>query len=127
MNRNRTAGHSWERTCINILKKIPYFKNSVSTRSESRNRDNDKIDIMNKNEDENGRLIFDIQCKTTCNTLNYSKVIESMNIKKMPLIFHRQTEKKGKTFYKKEDYIIMKMDDFIEILKLVDFELFKKI
>jgi 3-dehydroquinate dehydratase len=82
---------------------------------------------MNKNEDENGRLIFDIQCKTTCNTLNYSKVIESMNIKKMPLILHRQTEKKGKTFYKKEDYVIMKMDDFIEILKLIDFELFKKI
>ena len=106
MNRNRTAGHSWERICINILKTIPYFKNVVSTRSESRNRDNDKIDIMNKDEDENGRLIFDIQCKTTCNTLNYSKVMESMVIRKMPVIFHRQTEKKGKSFYKKEDYVI---------------------
>lgn len=127
MNRNRTAGHSWERICINILKTIPYFKNVVSTRSESRNRDNDKIDIMNKDEDENGRLIFDIQCKTTCNTLNYSKVMESMVIRKMPVIFHRQTEKKGKSFYKKEDYVIMKMDDFIEILKQIDFELFKKI
>ena len=127
MNRNRTAGHTWERTCINTLKKIPYFKNITSTRAESVTRDAQGIDIINKDEDENGRLVFDLQCKTTSTSLNYKKVLESMQIKKMPVILHRQTEKKGNQFYKQEDYAILLMDDFIKILKTINVKTFKQI
>jgi len=127
MNRNRSAGHTWERLCINLLKTISYFKNIVSSRSESVNRDAQKVDIMNKDEDENGRLLFDIQCKTTCNSVNYHKIMSEMVIKKIPLILHRKTKKQGKSFYKEEDYAILKMEDFIRLLKQIDFELFKQI
>lgn len=124
MNRNRTAGHNWERYCLNVLKVIPYFKNLVTSRSESKRRDDRGIDLMNQDEADNGRIIFDIQCKTTCNSINYNKLIKELGTDRVPLVLHRKTEKKGKVFRKEDDYAILRFDDFLEILKRVnDFNL----
>ena len=45
-NRNRTAGHDWERKVINDLKEIGYSE-AVSSRQASREADNAGIDICN--------------------------------------------------------------------------------
>lgn len=115
--RNRTAGHTWELECAKAL--APIFPNLVSARSESRNRDGQKVDLINKDEYKNGRCPLNIQCKTLAKSPQYPKLLNEMPEEGINTIFHRLTKKTAKgIFRKQEDYVILKMDDFIEILKL---------
>jgi len=117
-NRNRVAGHNFERQCINILKSIGYT-DAASSRSSNRNRDALKIDIVNKDEIVNGRLPWAIQCKNVVNHLKYAKVIAEMpkepNVTRV--VFHNQTEKVGERFITRDQFAILYLDDFIEIMK----------
>lgn len=117
-NRNRIAGHNWERECKNLLKK--FFPDIVTTRSESRNRDNEKIDLMNKNESVSGVLPFEFQCKNTCTKLDYNSLISEMPGRNTPCIFHKYTEKsKSGKFIEKGRFAILPMDEFIKILEKI--------
>lgn len=64
-NRNRDAGNAWELECINLLKELQLYPYATSTRNESRSRDATEVDIINKNEGEQGRMADDFQCKNT--------------------------------------------------------------
>jgi hypothetical protein len=121
--RNVKAGHNWERDIVNILKEVG-FDHVCTTRSESRARDNAKIDVMNKDEYKNGRLPFNIQCKNLVTTtvhggLDYNSVLNSMpqDGSETNVIFHNMTQKKGFKFMLVGQFAHLKLYDFIMLIK----------
>lgn len=67
--RSKTKGSSFELEVVNKLKEIGYI-GCVSARSESRNADDNKIDIV----DTTGELPVYVQCKYTANTPSYYNI-----------------------------------------------------
>lgn len=117
--RNRTAGHNWERTLAKIFKAIgfPYV---VTTRSESRSRDDQKIDLINKDEAVNGRLPYNVQAKCTIGHVKYGKLLDELpntpNVTNV--ILHRQVEKTSSgRFTVTDDFAILYMKDFLEMVR----------
>lgn len=120
MKRNRTAGHAFERDIVNHLKKIG-FHDVSSSRLSSRLRDSQKIDIVNKDEDANGRLQYNIQCKCTVQgQLSYAKTLEELpevpNV--VNVVLHKTTKKSpaGK-FMHCGSYAFLSLDDFMEMVR----------
>src|ERR1700744_2425012 len=72
-NRNRDAGHGFERWIVKWFIKLG-FPHVVTSRSESRSRDNDQIDVLNKDEYINGRLPYNVQGKCYSSTPDYSLI-----------------------------------------------------
>jgi Restriction endonuclease len=114
--RNRSAGHSFELECVNKLREIG-FKHVVTCRAESRSRDNQGIDIINKDEGTHGRLPYNVQCKSYTGKIAYQKVLGI--IPKVPeiinVIMHRQTEKTEKRFVVRDKFAILYLDDFFKM------------
>lgn len=100
---------------MSLLKTI--FPNLTTARNESRARDNEKIDLINRDEVINGLLPIEFQCKTTCKGVNYSSILDSMPGRVFKCILHRQTIKSNKNFLSKGEYAILPMEDFLKILK----------
>lgn len=123
--RNRAAGHAYELEVVNLLK-THGFPHVVSSRSENRTRDGEKIDLVNSNEFKNGRLPYNIQCKSVTGKLAYHKVLSE--IAKEPevinVVFHRQTEKVGTRFMAKDRFSILYQADFLKIIS--ELERYKK-
>lgn len=71
--RNKTAGGIFERWCVDWFKTLGFLYVKTS-RSESRSRDNDKIDLTNKDEHINGRLPYNVQCKNSCRIPDYHTI-----------------------------------------------------
>lgn len=117
--RNRQSGHAWEREIAKTLRSLGY-PHAVTTRSESRSRDAQKIDIMNKDESRNGRLPFNIQAKCSSTHVKYGRLLSELPIEEgvMNVVLHKQTEKKDSRFFAKRLYAIMFMEDFLELVKL---------
>ena len=114
-NRNRTAGHNYERQVVNEIKNIG-FNNILTARSESRNADNAGIDIF----DPSGDFPFYIQNKVY---KGYPKLNELINNDrptrwkdKNIIVFHKKVSKKGKRFYTDDEFVSMKKEDFYELL-----------
>jgi len=117
--RNRIAGHNWERECVKIFREVG-FPHVVTSRSENKKRDADKIDLMNTDEIENGLLRYSVQCKTLSTSAPYPKLLTEMKSLKgaIKVILHKQTKKseKGK-FVETGRYAVMHMDDFMDLIK----------
>jgi len=93
-----------------VIQKIKHlFPEAVSSRSESKNLDNKKVDICNTGD-------FYIQCKNTSSKVDYHKVISEMPKDKICLIAHKYTKKSNKNFVKQGEYIILKFEDFISLI-----------
>jgi lipopolysaccharide export system protein LptA len=107
-SRNRNAGHSFELEVIKDLKE--WYPDAVSSRSESRNLDNQKVDICYTGD-------IHIQCKNTTIKPDYHKIINQMPSDKKRVIVHKLTKKVSKNFVKQGQYVIMKYEDFLDILK----------
>jgi hypothetical protein len=112
---NRRAGHQYECDCVRDLKAIG-FDHVVTSRSESKTRDNLKVDIMNREEGVHGRLPYNIQCKTTAGTLGYSRLLaemprETTGVKNV--LFHKQTEAKGGQFRPVGEYAVLTKKAFL--------------
>jgi hypothetical protein len=116
--RNRTAGHNWEREIVKDLQSLG-FTHVCTSRSESKSRDDQKIDIINKNELLNGRLPYNIQAKCTTGHLKYGKVLAELpdGTGSVNVIFHKQTEKAGNRFVTVDNFAIMYLEDFYAIIK----------
>lgn len=71
--RNVRAGHDYERDCRDDYRKIGYT-HVVTSRSESKSRDDQKIDLMNEDEHLNGRFPYNVQCKNSCEIINYGNI-----------------------------------------------------
>ncbi|MCU0322686.1 MAG: hypothetical protein MUE72_09735 [Chitinophagaceae bacterium] len=114
--RNRSAGSNWERELAKLFRDIGYL-HVVTTRSESRSRDAQKIDLINKDEGVNGRLPFNIQAKNVVGHLKYGKVLAEMpKDDNMNVVLHKQTYKKGDRFIESDRFAIMYMEDFIKLI-----------
>jgi hypothetical protein len=109
---SRTAGHNWERSCVNILKDI--YPETVSSRSESKRRDDQKVDLMYTG-------IFNVQCKNVNTRVNYVEVLRSMPVEKgrINVIFEKKTKKSlnAGRFLEEGRYIHMDMNDFINLIR----------
>lgn len=117
--RNRTAGHKWERTCAKLFVEIGY-PHVVTSRSENRKRDADKIDLMNTDEHENGIFPYSVQCKTTSTTAPYPKLLSEMKDLEgaMKVVLHKQTKKSDKgIFLESGRFACMYMDDFMKMVE----------
>jgi hypothetical protein len=118
--RNRVAGHSYEREVVNALKLIG-FEHAATARLVSKYRDDQKIDIVNKDEDVNGRIPYNIQVKCTARKLNYdeelAKLPDVANI--INVIFHKQTKKVGERFLPKGQYAFVTLPNFLAMIKSI--------
>lgn len=118
--RNRTAGHSFELECARLFREAG-FSHVVTTRSESRSRDNQQIDLINKDEGTNGRLPYNVQCKNKTTKVVYHKILSELP--KTPnvvnVVIHKQTEKTAKSgrFLPVGKYAILNLEDFMNIVK----------
>ena len=118
-NRNREAGHDWERACVNILKDRNIYPNAATSREVSGVRDHrDKIDICNRDEREQGIMTDSIQCKNVASSLTYSKLMSEMadipGTRKV--ILHKQTRRAGKKFVTVGTYAITQVQDYYDLL-----------
>lgn len=116
--RNKNAGSGWEREIAQLLRSIGY-PHVITTRQGSRLRDSQKIDIMNADEDRNGRFPYNIQAKNIKGHLPYGKVIAELpKVEGVTnIIFHKMTQKVNNRFVCKDKFAILYLDDFIEIMK----------
>ena len=119
--RNRHAGHQLERTLAEIFRAIG-FPHVVTTRSESRSRDAQKIDLMNKEERVNGRFPYNVQAKNSTVHLKYAKLLaeipEVPNV--MNVVIHKQTQKVGSRFLPTGEYAILSLNDFLTLIQQRD-------
>lgn len=146
VSRNKTAGGIFERWCVDWFKTLGFLHVKTS-RSESRSRDNDKIDLTNKDEHINGRLPYNVQCKNSCRIPDYYTIFYGghkwVKLKRntslgkkgdkvkvlvpaMPtipgiinIIIHKFTEKDDITgkFNELNTFVSMKLEDFEQIIK----------
>jgi len=118
--RNRNAGNDFERIVATKLREIG-FQHVVTSRSESRNRDNSGIDVMNNDELTNGRLPYSIQCKCTTSKPPYNLLINELpnypNTSR--IVLHKFVQKQGGQFYTKGHYAIMEMQTFLDMAEII--------
>jgi len=122
-NRNRTAGHVWERTIVLVFKALDNIVPEVGTaRLLSKYYDDRKIDIVTTVIDKMQEFGLAIQAKTTTIVAPYPKLLNELkvNLKKLklvtiPVVFHKHTKRVGNRFMPKGNYAILDMEDFIKI------------
>jgi Holliday junction resolvase len=121
---NRTAGHRFECDCAKELREIG-FEHIVTSRSESKTRDNHKVDLMNSEEGIHGRLPYNVQCKSTASSLSYDKLYKE--IQQVPgvinVILHRVTKRveshRVHKFNTLGEYAILSKEDFLFMAKML--------
>lgn len=121
-NRNRNAGHQFERDEAKEWRDMG-FPHVVTARVESKRRDDQKVDLMNKDEKENGRLPYNIQCKNCATSMPYPKLLAEMpkGGSELNVVIHNQTVKSGGgRFMTKGQYALMTKDDFYSMVKKIE-------
>jgi hypothetical protein len=115
--RNRSAGHRLEKLAAQLLRDAGY-PNVVTTRAESKNRDNQGIDLMNRDEAKNGRLPYNIQCKNSTERPKYDQILGSMPRQESTInvILHKYTMKREQKFITRGHYAILDMYDFMQLV-----------
>lgn len=114
--RNRAAGHNWEREVVLLLKAIGFI-NVATSRSQSRARDDKKIDIMNSDEDSHGRLPYNIQCKSESKSVAYPKILSQIpKDGRINVVFHKQTKRSGTKFLTQDMYAVLYLQDFLNMM-----------
>lgn len=104
-NRNRSAGNKYELTILKKLKEL--FPDIDTSRNESRKLDALGVDFTSTKP-------FNFQCKLSINKPSY-EVLERMPEGKN-VVIHGHCVKANKNFIKKEDYVIMKLDTFLDLI-----------
>ena len=107
-NKNRDRGNAYELQCIKKLKHL--YPNAVSSRSESKNLDNQQVDIVYTGE-------FYFQCKNMTTKPDYHIILNEMPQGKVPIILHKKTKKSEKNFISQGEYAILRAEDFIKLLE----------
>jgi hypothetical protein len=112
-SRNRNAGNGYERECVKVLRE--FFPKVVTSRAESRNRDDQKVDLCYTG-------FLNVQCKNYSKILKYPEILGEMPVEKgqMNVIFDKQTRRTDNgRFMKKGEYVHMHMDDFLTLIRNV--------
>ena len=87
---SRRRGHDFERKIVKELKELGF--KAGSSRSESRSMDSKGVDIISED------FPFYVQCKCSCNSVNYGKLLSVIPDEKIPVVFHRKTKRRDKNF-----------------------------
>jgi hypothetical protein len=120
-NRNRTAGHNFERECVRAFKEIG-FQHVETSRLVNLSRDSDGIDLANKDELKNGRFPYNMQCKNMSTAVPYIKLLTELpNTNCINVIAHKKTERKGDKFYPAGKYAFMHLKDFFGMVDKIEF------
>lgn len=110
-SRNRQVGHSLERDSVKLLRE--FFPKAVTSRAESRNRDDQKVDLCHTG-------FLNVQCKCYSKILKYPEILDEMPIEEgqMNVIFDRQTRKTDNgRFMKRGEYVHMHLEDFLILIR----------
>lgn len=114
---NKTKGSNLERKIVLEINSLGLSYKVGTSRLYSRYMDNMDVDIVDTPESEK-RFPFHVQCKSYTSLLKYRDIFENFKLKDKPLVVvHEITEKRGTRFFKCGDYVIIKKEDFYEILK----------
>lgn len=109
--RNKTEGNRYELQIIKEHKELGYT-DCVSSRAESRQLDNDGIDVVSN------QLPYYIQCKSSTTRPNYAALIKECKRKDRPLIiFHKHTRKAKTKFVRDGEYVLMTKEAFYDLIK----------
>jgi len=125
--RNQTAGHNYERDIVKEFKKAG-FPHVVTSRVESRSRDDQGIDFINRDEHIRGRLPFNVQSKTLTDyeiasgrteKVKYREILASIPFSEgiIPVFLHRHTVPKHGKFWKEGEYAFMYQRDFFTLIE----------
>lgn len=116
--RNRQAGHGLELELARKFREIG-FPHVVTTRSESRSRDNQGIDLINSDERVNGRFPFNVQSKNTTSNVPYAKLLADMPVVPdvVNVVIHKQTARVNDRFIGRGKYAILNLEDFLELVR----------
>lgn len=116
---NRDRGLTWERLCAKTLRGIG-FVFAACSRQHNRERDTMQVDLCNENEEVNGRLPYNIQCKTSTKTLPYPKLLNEIRKcngrERVNVIFHKQTINVNGKFQTRGEYAILELKDFYKMM-----------
>lgn len=114
---NRDKGHNFERWVAKELKEI--FPFIATSRAISKERDDLKIDFINKQEVINGILPHSIQCKSTTKCVNYVEIMKQMatlpNTEKV--IIHQLTETVNGRNVKLGVFVILEFSTYKKLIK----------
>lgn len=110
---NKRRGNSYETKIAKELRDLG-FKDVVTSRSESKKMDNNKVDLV----DPSGKLPFYPQLKRTINTPQYFKIREESTVdpKKFVLFWNKQ-EAKEKNICSIGECVILDKVFFYELIK----------
>lgn len=124
MTNVRTKGNNFERKIVIEVNNLNLGYSVGSSRLYSRYMDNMDVDIIDTPQSDK-RFPYHIQCKSYTSSLKYKDIFKDFKLKDKPLvIFHEVTEKRGSRFFKCGDYVILKKEDFYEMLKNMKYEKF---
>jgi Holliday junction resolvase len=99
-NRNRTAGHNYERQIAQELRKLGF--EAVTSRYESRSLDDSGVDLASN-------FPLNPQMKVSINQPN---VHELMTTTDAEILFFKKVLKVGYKFMGKGEYVMMRKEDF---------------
>lgn len=117
MTNVRTKGTNLERKIVSEINSLNLEYNVGTSRLYSRYMDNMDVDIVDTPESTR-RFPYHIQCKSYTSPVKYKDIFSEFRLKDKPLIIvHEVTEKRGSRFFKCGDYVIIRKEDFYEILK----------
>ena len=109
---SRKKGHKFELDIVNMLKVYGY--EAVSSRSESKNLDDQKVDIV-----DNTKFYF--QCKHVERMVeSYHDILASMKKGKIPVIFHKRNNKGVVAVLTLKDFndLLLYKEELIEARKI---------
>lgn len=112
---NRRRGNNYELQIVKELKDLG-FECVVTSRSESKSKDNDKVDIIDKC----GQLPFDIQIqiKKTASTPSYFKIRESSSVDNESFVIVWNKQKRAKVNMVSEgEAVILDKNLFYKLIK----------
>lgn len=117
---NKTKGSNLERKIINEINEFGLGFDLGSSRYYNRYMDDMKVDIVDKPLSVK-KFPYHIQCKSITGYVKYHDIFADFKLKDKPLvIFHELTEKHGTRFFKLQDYVILKKEDFYELIKKLE-------
>lgn len=107
--KSKHKGSKYELDIIKDLTNLGY-KGLVSSRSQSKNLDNAKIDIAETKD----KLPFYCQCKATANTPNIEEISEACSYKDRPLVIFWKKQKLNSI---SKEYVLMPKELLYKLLK----------
>lgn len=121
--RNQTAGHDWERDVAKMLRNSGIHPYVVTCRSTNRTRDGQGIDFCNTEEAVHGRMLDDIQAKTTTKVPDFVELLAGIKQydvmdERVPVVFWRKTGKSPSgRFMVQGLYAMCYLEDYLKLMQ----------